>query len=89
MTEHRWRQRFSDGTMAQNEEYYLQGIVYCLGVKGSQRELKAITLAYKLSSLIPHLSSKFRSQRKLSFALLTEELKDVCFNPLSMGEGLG
>lgn len=63
MTEHWWRQRFPDGTMAQNKEYYLQGIVYCLGVKGSQREL--------------------------SFALLTEELKDVCFNPLSMGEGLG
>jgi hypothetical protein len=37
MTEHWWRQRFSDGTMAQNEEYYLQGIVYCLGVKGSYR----------------------------------------------------
>ena len=35
MTEHWWRQRFPDGTMAQNEEYYLQGIVYCLGAKGS------------------------------------------------------
>lgn len=35
MTEHRWRQRFSDGTMAQNKEYYLQDIMYCLGVKGS------------------------------------------------------
>ncbi len=36
MTEHWWRQRFPDGTMAQNEEYYLQGIVYCLGAKGSK-----------------------------------------------------
>lgn len=58
MTEHWWRQRFPDGTMAQNKEYYLQGIMYCLGVKGSQRESKGVKSHYfGIQAFISHPSS--------------------------------